>query len=129
MARADHGNDGRLPWSGDPTPIWKAWDAFGIQQSRMHGWWSATILVTTSDTAVLATTWTKDGKAMVSLGNWNDGDISVRLTIDWKALGLDRARTRIHAPAIVDFQNAATWKPGEAITVPGKKGLLLILEE
>ena len=65
---------------------------------------------------------------MVSLGNWNDGDVQVRLNIDWKALGLDPTRTRIHAPAIADFQQAATWAPGMPITVPGKKGLLLILE-
>ncbi len=123
------GMTARLPWSGDPAPLWKAWDDFGIQQSRMRGWWSGQDPVTTSDPGVLATTWTKPGSAMVSLGSWRDDDVSVRLTIDWKALGLDPARTRIRAPAIRDFQAAATWAPDAGISVPAKKGLLLVLEQ
>ena len=119
----------RLPWSGDPAPLWKVWDAFGIQQSRMSGWWSGEAPVTTSDSAVLATTWRRPGRAMVSLGSWREADTRVTLRIDWKALGLDPTRTRVRAPAIEKFQAAGSWAPGEAITVPGKQGLLLILEQ
>ena len=122
------GMTARLPWAGDPTPLWKVWDDFGIQQSRMHGWWSGTDPVTTGDADILATSWTKPGSAMVSLGSWKADDTPVRLTIDWTALGLDPARTRIRAPEIANFQSAGTYEPGAAITVPGKKGLLLILE-
>jgi predicted Zn-dependent protease len=123
------GMTARLPWSGDPAPLWKVWDAFGIQQSRLQGWWSGLDPVTTSDANVLATTWIKAGSAMVSVGSWRDDDVSVRFTIDWKALGLDPARTRVRAPAIDGFQEAASWAPDASITVPGKKGLLLILEQ
>lgn len=123
------GMTARLPWSGDPAPLWKVWDAFGIQQSRMSGWWSGEAPVTTSDSAVLATTWRRPGRAMVSLGSWREADTRVTLRIDWKALGLDPARTRLRAPAIDKFQAAGSWAPGEAITVPGKQGLLLILEQ
>ena len=122
------GMTARLPWSGDPAPLWKAWDAFGIQQSAMHGWWSGHDPVTTSDANVLATTWTKAGSAMISLGSWNDADVSVKLTIDWKALGMNPATSRIRAPAIDAFQPAGSWAPGDAITVPGKKGLVLLIE-
>lgn len=123
------GMTARLPWSGDPAPLWKVWDAFGIQQSRMSGWWSGEAPVTTGDSAVLATTWRRPGKAMVSLGSWREADTRVTLRIDWKALGLDPARTRVRAPAIEKFQAAGSWAPGEAIMVPGKQGLLLILEQ
>ena len=122
------GMTARLPWAGDPTPLWKAWDNFGIQQSRMQGWWSGVDPVTTSDASILATTWIKPKSAMVSLGSWRDDDASVQLTIDWKALGLDPAHTRIRAPAIAGFQDAGSWTPGAPIVVPGKKGLLLIIE-
>jgi Family of unknown function (DUF6067) len=84
--------------------------------------------VTTSDSSVLATTWSKPGSAMVSLGSWRTEDVAVRLTIDWKALGLNPATIRIRAPAIENFQSAATWLPGADIIVPANKGLLLILE-
>ena len=85
--------------------------------------------MTTGDSAILATTWRRPGKAMVSLGSWRDADTKVTLRIDWKALGLDPARTRLRAPAIDQFQVAGSWGPGDAITVPGKKGLLLLLEQ
>lgn len=122
------GMTARLPWAGDPTPLWKVWDDFGIQESRMHGWWSGADPVTTGDSSVLATTWVKPGAAMVSIGSWHETDVTVRLTIDWKALGLDPARTRIRAPAIENFQSEGSWAPGAPIIVPGKKGLLLFLE-
>ncbi len=122
------GMTARLPWSGDPAPLWKQWDSFGIQQSRMAGWWGDSHPVTTSDANVLATTWVKQGTAMVSLGSWLETDTQVRLAIDWKALGLDPARTRVRAPAIDAFQSAGEWAPDALIPVPAKKGLLLVLE-
>ncbi|MEO7963105.1 MAG: glycoside hydrolase domain-containing protein, partial [Gemmatimonadaceae bacterium] len=122
------GMTSRLPWSGDPAPLWKAWDDFGVQRSRMVGWWSGHSPVTTGDTAILATTWVGTGKAMVSLGSWRDSDAPVTLAIDWKALGLDPARVRLRAPAIDKFQNAAVYRVGAPINVPGKRGLILFIE-
>ena len=122
------GMTARLPWAGDPTPLWRVWDEFGIQKSRMFGWWSGADPVTTGDANVLATTWSKAGGAMISLGSWRDDDVALHLNVDWAALGLDASRTRIRAPAIEGFQAAGNWAPGATITVPGKKGLLLVLE-
>ncbi len=121
------GMTARLPWAGDPTPLWKAWDDFGIQQSTMHGWWSGQDPVTTSDRDVLATTWTKPGSAMIALGSWHTEDVRVKLAIDWKALGLDPATTVIRAPAIDRFQEAGSYAADGEIVVPGKKGLILVL--
>ena len=122
------GMTARLPWSGDPAPLWKAWDDFGIQQSRMQGWWSRVDPVTTNDASILATTWIKPGASMIALGSWRDDDASVKLNVDWKALGLDPARAHIRAPAIDGFQPAGVWDTDASIPVPGKKGLLLIVE-
>ncbi len=119
----------RLPWSGDPSPIWKLWDSFGVQSSTLNGWWSGADPVRTSDAEILATTWTKPHTAMISLGSWRDDDTKVTLTVDWQKLGIDPARARFRAPAIANFQDSGSWLPGAAITVPGKKGLVLIVEE
>lgn len=123
------GMTARLPWSGDPSPVWKAWDDFGIKQSRMYGWWSGADPVTTSDTDILATTYAKNGSAMISLGSWRENNTNVQLHIDWRKLGIDSARAQLRAPAIDSFQVAGTWLPNATIPVPGKKGLLLILEQ
>jgi Tfp pilus assembly protein PilF len=123
------GMTARLPWSGDPGPLWRVWDEFGIRESRMQGWWSGQDPVTTGDSAVLATTWIRPGAAMVALGSWRDDDVLVRLTIDWQAIGLDPARTLVRAPAIDGFQDAGSWASDARIPVRGKQGLLLLLEQ
>ncbi|MBK7351878.1 MAG: DUF5107 domain-containing protein [Gemmatimonadetes bacterium] len=123
------GMTARLPWAGDPTGLWRLWDDFGVQQSRLMGWWSGRDPVTTSDPDVLATTWIRPGAAMVALGSWRDDSTTVRLTLDWAALGLDPARTRIRAPAVSGFQAAGSWAPDEAIPVPGKRGVVVVLEQ
>lgn len=119
------GMTNRMPWSGDPSPLWKQWDTFGINDTRMSGWWSPDTPVATGDSLVLASTWTGTGKAMVALGNWSADARTVRLTINWRALGLSPTRVRIRAPAIENFQDAAEFPVGGALTVPGGKGLLL----
>jgi tetratricopeptide (TPR) repeat protein len=123
------GMTARLPWSGDPSPIWKLWDSFGVQSSTLNGWWSGADPVRTSDAEVLATTWSKPHSAMIALGSWHEADTKVTLTVDWQKLGIDPARARFRAPAIANFQEGGNWLPGAAITVPGKKGLVLIVEE
>src|SRR6185503_15552268 len=83
------GMTNRMPWSGDPSSLWKAWDDFGIDQSRMVGWWSPASPVKTGNDDVLATTYIKDGKALVALASWAPDVANVKLTVDWRALKLD----------------------------------------
>ena len=56
------GATSRLPWAGDPRPLWKAWDAFSLEGSRMKGWWVPDAPVRTDRPGVLATTYVKPGK-------------------------------------------------------------------
>ena len=119
----------RLPWAGDPRPLWKAWDDFGIVGSRMIGFWVPDAPVKTDQAQVLATSYVRPDRVLVSLGSWAAGDVPVRLTINWRALGMNPARATITAPAIENFQDAATFEPGDAIPVPAGKGWLLVIRE
>lgn len=135
------GMTARLPWAGDPRPLWKAWDEFGIAGSEMIGWWVAGSPVKTGSKDVLATCFVRRGRAttaaggpggtgnatMVALASWAKEPVDARLSIDWKALGLDAKRARLIAPAIDKFQGAAAYRPGDPIRVEPGKGLLLIL--
>ncbi len=121
-----YGMTNRLPWSGDPRPLWEVWDRFGIQESRMVGYWVPTNPVRTGREDVLATSYLREGRALVALGSWAEDTVRVRLQVDWPALGLDPRTAR--ARAIRDFQPAAEFAPGEAIPVPPGKGWLLELE-
>ncbi len=122
------GMTSRLPWAGDPRPLWKVWDEFGIAESEMVGWWVEANPVKTRNPEVLATAYVKrDDSVLIALASWAKEPVDVRLAIDWKKLGLDPTKAAFRAPAIERFQEAAEFKPGDPIRVEPGKGWLLIL--
>lgn len=122
-----YGMTSRLPWSGDPGPIWKVWDDFGIQGSRMVGYWVPDCPVRTDHPRVLATAYVKPGTTLIALASWSQERDSCRLLLDWKSLGLDPRRSTLRAPAVKDFQAAAHFPPGQPIPVEPGRGWLIIL--
>jgi hypothetical protein len=123
-----YGMTARLPWAGDPSGIWKVWDAFGLQEASMIGYWSPTNPVRTGNDKVLATVYAKKGAALVSIASWAERDENVKLRIDWGMLGIEAEGAVLTAPYIPDFQEAARFKPSGEIRVPKGRGWLLILE-
>jgi hypothetical protein len=122
------GMTNRLPWAGDPRPLWKAWDDFGMAGTRMKGWWAPDAPVRPDRAGVRATTYVKPGKALVAIASWEKEPVDVVLAIDWRALGLDPARARLTASAIEGFQAAASFAPTDRIPVEPGRGWLLVLE-
>ena len=118
----------RAPWSGDPKPIWEAWDKFGIGDSEMIGYWDPANPVHTDNDSILATVYKKPNKILIALASWAPKDTPVHLTIDWNAIGLDPAKHHLIAPKIQDFQEEKSWAPGDPITVPKGKGYLIVVE-
>lgn len=122
------GMTSRLPWAGDPRPIWKVWDDFGIEDARMYGFWSSKRPLRTDSADVYATAYVKDGQVLIAVASWSDKTENIRLTFDWEALGIDRRSARLTAPAVENFQNAAGFSPTDRIPVEPGKGWLLILK-
>jgi hypothetical protein len=123
------GMTSRLPWAGDPRALWKVWDDFGIQDSRMVGYWSPSCPVKTDNPEVLATAYVKKDCALISIASWAEDSVLCNLNIDWEALGMDPENVQLRAPFIKDFQGEITFKPSDRIPVDSGKGWLLILEE
>jgi hypothetical protein len=124
------GMTSRLPWAGDPRPVWQIQDQFVMQGSQMFGYWSPSSPVSTGNPFLLATTYVKEGKsALIALASWAPADTSCQLAINWPALGLNPARARLRVSASDGFQGAALYRPGDPIRVEKGKGLLLIVEE
>jgi hypothetical protein len=128
------GMTSRLPWAGDPRPMWKIWDEFGIVGSEMIGWWVDANPVKTGNRDVLATAYIKRAggaeektSVLVALASWAKEPMEVRLAIDWRKLGLDPKKIVLRAPEIDKFQDAAEFKPGDPIRVDPGKGWLLVL--
>ena len=124
-----YGMTSRMPWSdnADPRPIWKVWDDFGIKGSEMIGYWAPGCPVKTGNEKVLATVYKKQGAALISIASWADGDVKIKLDIDWGKLGIDPSKATITAPAIDNFQVVKTFKEGDLIPVEKNKGGLLII--
>jgi hypothetical protein len=119
------GMTNRLPYSGDPRSLWQLWDKFGMQQTRMIGYWVPSNPVKTANPQILATVYQADGRALVALASWAKDPTEAKLGIDWKALRIDPADATITAPAIAGFQDAASFKPGQPIPIPPGRGWLL----
>lgn len=124
-----YGMTSRLPWAGDPTPLWKAWKNFGIEKSRMIGYWSSGCPVKTDCEDVLATVYViKRKRAMVALASWAEGDVTCKLGVNWKALGLNPRKVQLTAPFVKDFQPAAVFAPADEISISKGKGWLIVIE-
>ena len=78
---------------------------------------------------VKATAYVNDDKVLISLGNFDTGNVTVRLMIDWDKLGVDASGYTLVAPEIANFQPAARFSPDDEIPVKAKEGWLLILEK
>jgi Family of unknown function (DUF6067) len=126
-----YGMTNRMPWSddADPRAIWKVWDEFGMQGTKMIGYWSDNCPVKTNNEKVLATVYKKDKAALVSIGSWADDKAMIQLNIDWNKLGINPAKAIITAPEIKNFQSAATYISSDIFPVEKGKGLVLIIKE
>lgn len=120
----------RLGWGGDPRPVWKLWDDFGVQDAKFIGWWAGgECPVRCSDPLVKVSVWQKQGKVLVAVGNFSKSEKTVTLTVDWKQLGLDPKAALLHAPAIPALgQTESTNSPAEAFSLKPYGGTAFILQ-
>ncbi|MCY1721805.1 DUF6067 family protein [Prolixibacteraceae bacterium Z1-6] len=134
--------DGGNPWRGmifgmtgraprvNVTPLWKAWDDFGMEQSEMIGYWDSTNPVKTGSKDTYATTYVKKGEqTLIAVATWAESDDEVKLDINWETIGLKRSKAELYAPAIDGYQDENKWAPNEKIIVPKGKGFLIIVRE
>ncbi|NVK53061.1 MAG: hypothetical protein HWD85_09015 [Flavobacteriaceae bacterium] len=123
----------RHPWMTDgiicdPRPIWEIWDEFQIQEAEMIGFWEDSCPVKTNNSDVKTTVYKKEGKTLISIGNFSDSSKSVSLIINFEELGLDAAKVKLVAPKIQDFQSEKEWNIGNKITIEPRKGWLIYVE-
>lgn len=117
----------RLPWSGDPRPLWKMYDDFGMEAAVMYGFWNEQGPVKSDNPNVPATVYVKDGKAMVVLANWTDCIENCRLVVDEKILGFKP--TKVSVPKMENIQWEGKLNLGNAFPVDARKGLFILLEK
>jgi hypothetical protein len=124
----------RYPWNSDgqksdPRFIWKIWDSFGIADSKMIGYWDSACPVKTNNPDILATAYVKNGKTLISVASWAPEKTTIKLQINWKALGLNPAKVSLFAPEIAGFQSERKFNINDPIPVEPQQGWLIITSE
>ena len=78
----------RFGWNyRNATQMYKIWDDFGIEESRMLGYWHSKNPVKTDNSNVLSTVYLKENEALVCLYNFSDKSEKLYMGIDEKLLG------------------------------------------
>lgn len=113
----------------NPAPVWALWDSFGIKDAKMLGYWDENVPVSTDKDMVKATAYVKKGKTLISVGNFSDKDEDVMINVDWKSLGIPANGARVTLPAVKDFQDARNIDLSKPLTVPAKKGFLILISK
>lgn len=122
------GMTNRLGWQGDPRPIWRLRDEFGMAGTELLGFWDPRCPIKTDNPDVRATVFRKPGKSLVAIANWTAKPAETKLQIDWESLGLDGSKATLHAPKVERFQEEKTWKPTDSIAIEPGKGWMIIIE-
>lgn len=121
-----YGMTARLYGNTDPRPVWQMMDAFGIDQSRMMGYWLGTPPVTTGNDAIRATAYVRGDRILVAIGSWSDRDETVTLRLD-PALTKGWGAMQATAPAVAGLQPGGTVDLSRVV-VPAKQGLFVVIE-
>ncbi len=125
-----YGITSRAGWTGNsPSEIWKFWDDYKITQKTMVGYWEKESPVSCNNANVKATVYKGSDETIISVANWSGTDQDVSIAIDWSKLGLDPKKSKVQIPEIKDFQAEQTNFSLDKVTIPGKKGYLILLEK
>jgi Glycoside hydrolase 123, N-terminal domain len=78
---------------------------------------------------VPATTYFRNGAALVALASWDPAGSTVTLTFDRERIGLTPSSAVMEFPCVRELQQACTLPVSAPITVEPLKGVLIIVRE
>jgi hypothetical protein len=106
--------------------MWKLWDAFGMKDARMLGYWDARCPVKTGNENLPATVYINGDKALVAIANWTDLPQKGEWTVDETLLGFKPSKMSL--PEIEKTQWGNPFRGGK-LEVMGRGGLIILLEK
>lgn len=117
----------RLPWSGNPVPLWQLWDSFGMKNAVMHGYWEESSPVKTDNADLPATVYVNGDKALVVISNWTDMPQKANIRIDEQQLGFTPSSFTL--PEIRNLQWSRKISSLKECEVIGRSGMIVLLEK
>lgn len=113
----------------NPSALWKWWDDFGIARAEMLGFWQESCPVKTGNEEIKATAYVHKGKRVaIALASWAKAPATVKLELDWPALGLDPEKVSVTIPVIPFFQEGQEKVSLDALPVQPDKGWIVVIE-
>jgi hypothetical protein len=135
--------EGGNPWRGmvygitnragylglSPSSLWKFWDNHDFMNKVMKGYWDNDNPVTSLNPAVKATVYEDNNELVIATANWTDSPQKARLKINRSAPGLDKSQALLSIPGIAGFQEEFSAVDPDTLTLPSRRGYLLILKK
>ncbi len=121
-----YGMTARLYGDVDPRPVWRMMNEFGIEESRMLGYWLDEPPVTTGNPRVLATAYERPDGLLIALASWSGRDETVSLTLSPALRSRWNGGLRFVAPAVQGLQPEGQVDPSR-VRVPADQGLFLFV--
>lgn len=119
------GMTARCGWSqgGTSSTIWESiWKPFGIEHSRLFGFWDPRCPVVTEYDEIPASVYVNDaGDVLVCLASWYAFDVETAISVDREALGLC-GEYELYAPQICEmkpYDRLLPWDRGDLSTPEG----------
>ena len=117
----------RLPWSGNPVPLWNLFDQFDMKNASIHGYWDEQCPVKTDNKDLPATVFVNGDKALVVIANWTDLPQTAKIQIDEKALGFKP--TKFTLPEVRNLQWGGKLSNLNNCEILGRSGMIVWLEK
>ncbi len=122
-----YGMNNRFGWGyTNAVQMYRAWDDFGISDSRMLGYWHSENPVKTDNENVLATVYLKENKALICLYNFSDKREGFSIKIDNKLMGFYPASSKE-----VKFNRSRqkAFDMNKTVTLGKRKGIIIKVEK
>lgn len=130
------GMTNRFPWYSeweisDPRPIYKLFDEISIGTAEMIPWWEDNSPISTGNHQVKATLYHSNGSEslMVALASFAGTNQSIKLSVDWEALGLQSSDYQLFMPEIVNMQNSAELSFASEISIKPAGGAVILMKK
>lgn len=107
--------------------IYQLWDQFGIEDSKMYGYWSKDCPVRTDCEQILATAYVKENQILIVLASWEEQEQTVGIDINWEAIGLRKESIKSLLPYIEHIQEQEENIDLNKLKIQPKKGIFLII--
>lgn len=119
----------RYGWSRWDAPnLYRLWDDFGIEQAEMRGYWHSKAPVKTGEADVLATTYLRDGKALVAVYNFAKQKKRFSLSVCCELLGFVPDPAAV-APYVKGLQRKRGVQLCSPLTLKGRSGMIIELQK